>query len=324
MPRITKPINILDSYIISTNVVDSSEQTYASDVTYGLGDLVKTSSTDEHRVWRSVHGITTEWPAGNVGFNPLAEIDPINAPVHWSFVSATNKYKMFDGEQASACINKGSITYTFGNAFPRFNLVSVLGLQNATSVQLAVLNAANIEIYNQTVSTVSNAGVNNMWRWLFWPRRNKKSVLFEDITPLEGNSFTITIMGANDDVDVGCALMVVGNSISFDELAGQTAVDYGASVVHRDFSIRQEDPYTGDYRFKRGPSTKDGEFTFTIPNSMYDLWNEVVADIGPEPFLFTATNQFDSTNLWGIFGKSRPSIDYTSHSRVTVEIRGLI
>lgn len=285
--------------------------------TYGLGDLVKTEDVNEHRIWRSQH-------AANTGNSPLAEIDPIDAPVHWSFVSATNKYSMFDGEQASVCINKGSIVYTFGNGFPRFNLVSVLGLQNAVAVQLVVLSDANIEIYNKTINTVSHAGINNMWRWLFWPRRNKKSILFEEITPLAGNTFTITITGANADTDVGCALMVVGNSISFDAQAGQTTVDYGAAVTHRDFSIRQEDPYTGYYRFKRGPSTKDGEFTFMIPKSMYDLWNEVVADIGPEPFLFTATNQFDSTNLWGIFGKSRPSIDYPNHCRVFTEIKGLI
>jgi hypothetical protein len=321
MPRVTKIIPIKDAYIISTNVADSTEQSHAMDVVYGLGDLVKTDTIDQHRIWRSVHGITGAYPSGNLGFSPLAELD-IDSPVHWSLVSATNRYKVFDNEQSSKAVNSGSMQYVLGNGLGRFNLVSVLGIEGALSVTCRVVDVNNTEIFNETKILTSNAGINNFWRFLFWPRNFRKSVVFTGITPLVGSTITLTVNG-NGDNEVKCGLIVVGNSISFDDSVTENTVDYGASTSVRDFSIREELP-TGDYRFRRGPNTRDGKFTFLIPNELYDLWNETVESIGPEPFLFTATDIYDSTNIFGIFGKADANLDHVKHSRVTVEIKGLI
>lgn len=321
MPRVTKPIGILDANIISTNVVESTEQQYAMDVVYGLGELARTEGVNEHRIWRSVHGVTVNYVNGNKGYNPLAELD-IDNPVHWALVGSTNRYKALDTTQSSQTINTGSVQYVFGNGIPRFNLVSILNISEATSVSCVVLGVDGVEVYSQTKVLMSNAGVTNFWRFLFWPRHSHKSVVFENITPLTGCTVTLTITGANTS-EVGCGLIVIGNSISFDATPGTTTVDYGATTSVRDFSIRDELP-TGDYRFKRGPATRDGKFTFLILKESYDLWNEVVADIGPEPFLFTATNLFDSTTIFGLFGKADASIDHFSHCRVTTEIKGLI
>jgi hypothetical protein len=323
MPKVTIPIPIIDEYIISSNVVESTEAIYSAGTAYSLGSVVRTEGVNEHRLWRSVHGITAEYPLGNKGYSPLAELN-IDKPVHWSFISSTNKYNLFDTIQSTQTKSLGVLQYTLGNGLPRFNLVSVLNISNAISVNLTVLNASNIEIFNETRDMVSIAGINNMWRWLFWPRNTKKSIVFTDLTPLTNSKVIITINGATPDSEVGAGLFVIGNGINFDEQAGITTVDYGATTSVRDFSIRQEDEYTGDYRFKRGLNTVDGKFTFFIQKSLYDLWNETLKNIGANPVLFTATNEYDSTNIFGIFGKSDASIDYPTHCRITTEIRGLV
>jgi hypothetical protein len=323
MPKVTKITPIMDSYILSNNVVESAEQIFNPLTIYGFGELVRTEGVDEHRIWRSVHGITATYPTGNVGYSPLAELN-IDKPVHWSLVSSTNRYSIFDTSQSTQTKNLGSIQYVLGNGLPRFNLISILNITNAKEVICSVKNNANIEIFNETKQMVSNAGINNLWRWLFWPRNSKKSVVFLDLTPLEGCTVTITINGSTPETEVGAGLYVIGNSIGFDERLGVTSVDYGATTSGRDFSIRQEDEFTGDYRFKRGLNTVDGKFTFFIKKELYDLWNETYKSIGPEPFLFTATNLFDSTNIFGIFGKSDASITHPTHCRVDVEIKGLV
>lgn len=321
MPRVTKAFVIKDANIVSCNVLEDDYTLHKLISTYGLGDLVRVVGVDVHLVYRSVHGVTATWPSGNLGFNPLAELD-LHNPIHWSLVDQTNKYRMFDNKVSSRTVNADLITAVL-QGFGNMNTVSLLNITGAATASLEVKKIDGTVIYSQSKAIGSTAGRTNWWAYFFRPLLNKTSVNFNDIPPNTNSIITITLTGPGQNVGIG--MLVIGNGVQFDENAtpGNTTVDYGASTRNRDFSVREE-LSTGDYRFVKGPNSKQGTFTFLISKDYYDLWNNTVADIGAEPFLFTATNMFDSTNIFGIFEDADASIDYPNHCRVNVKIKGLI
>lgn len=311
--RITKPKTILDANIVSCNVPENDYAIYSSIATYNLGDLVIVTGTDIHQIYMSVH-------AANIGNNPLS--DNQSSPAHWSLQGATNKYKMLDSYVSSQTVYADSIQLTLQN-LGQLNTVSLLNTNGKTATVTVTRTTDNAVIYNTTKSLISTAGRDSFWHWFFNPVLNRNNVTFSDIPPSYNSVVAMSIDNVGFNVKLGH--VVVGNGVQFNRFtdAANNSVNYGASVRNRDYSVKTR-LSTGDYYFKQGATAKDGNFTFQIPNSQYDLLITTIADIGSAPALFTATNIFDSTNIYGLLVDAEPVINYPGYSDVNLKIEGLI
>ena len=317
--QITKVIPVKDANIVSSNVPENDYPVHLMTTNYLLGDYVITTGVDEHRVWLAVHGVTATYPLGNIGYNPLAELN-LNAPVHWALQGATNKYKMFDSYVSSTTVQAESLEIVLTN----MGNINTVSLQKCSGkeARLIITKPDLTVVTDITKSLISTAGRSNWWNYFTAPVLNKNTALFNDITPSYNATISITIN--NPGADCALGLLVIGNGIQFNlSERSENSVNRGAGVRNRDFSVKQL-LSTGDYTFKQGETALDGNFEFAFPNSLFDLYVQTVINIGSAPCLITATNIYDATNIYGLIVDSDPRLDYASHTTARLKVEGLI
>lgn len=309
----TVPFAITDANIVSCNVPEDDALPWNSSTVYGLNDLVIVSSTDVHQVWRSVHGVTGTWPAGNVGFNPLSETD-LDNPVHWSLVGATNKYKMFDAYASTQTVFSGDISVVLTN----LGVVNTLALINTecASVRVVVQDVVDGVVYDQTISMVSTSSVGNYWDYYFGQVYLRGFALFEHIPPYLNATITITTTASNGVSKVGW--IVGGYGYYFG-----SGVKYNSQIDSRDYSIKEQLP-TGEYYFAEGAYANTGEFEFDFPNEQFDLLQNLIKRFRARPTLYVAYSAYEYTLFYGKYNASPVVLSYTNHSTCRMKIESLI
>ena len=98
-------VTITDALFVASNVPEDDYAAWAIGATYAINARVIVLST--HSIYQSIAG-------GNVGHDPVADVDPLtNAGTYWLRVSATNRWKAFDQRVSDdARSTLGFVSYT--------------------------------------------------------------------------------------------------------------------------------------------------------------------------------------------------------------------
>lgn len=309
---ITIPFTIKDANIVACNVVENDYPIHSMTTTYGLNDLVITTGVDEHRVWRSVHGVTVDYPSGNIGYSPLAELD-LDNPVHWSLVGATNKYKMIDGYVSSQTINPESITLTVKD-LGIVNTLALIGCEGAYAT-IDVVDSVDGLVYSESVDLVSYSSITSYYTYYFSPVYRKNFAVFENIPPYLNATITLTIFNPSGDAKLGA--FVGGYGTYFGSLK------FGSRVKNKSFSIKQQ-LATGDYFFQKGNVARLGDFQFDFPNEQFDLLQNLLKQLDTVPTLFIAYSEYEYTLFYGIVIDDDTTLSYVLESTCQLKLESLI
>jgi hypothetical protein len=311
MKKITIPFEVKDANIVSLNIPENDYPLHSMTTTYALGDRVVVTGVDVHQVFESVHGITGTYPLGNLGYNPLAELD-LNNPVHWSLVGATNAYKIFDTYTSSQAVYPDVITFQVKN----LGIVNTIGLLNidAATASLVAVNMADVEVYNQTVDLTSYATFTSYYDYYFTPFLRKNVHVFEDIPPIENATFIVSL--------TGIGVIKLGNFVGGYgyEMAG---VNYSSGIRQKDYSIKEQ-LASGEYFFKEGETATVADFYFTLPNEKVDLLQRLIQLGRARPSLYIGSEKYESTILYGIILDAPTTLSYETHSECRMQIESLI
>ncbi|KQT37673.1 hypothetical protein [Methylophilus sp. Leaf414] len=274
------PSTIADANILANSVGEFDYPEWSIAETYGLGDYVMISEVDIHKVYRSVL-------AGNVGHNPLEEAD-INNPVYWSFVGATNGYKMFDDYINTQTLADGLISFTLGgmgqvNTFPLFGLTG-------EALLFEISDEDGTPISSQTVDLISYSSFGSFYDWLFTPFLSTSFVVFENIPPYYNAKFKVTITGAGQ---VGIGAVVPCYGYQFNSVTRESSID------QKDYSLKDE-LTPGIFLFEKGPTVIVGEFEFYFEESKFDLLNNLVRQRAGLPTLVIGNSSYETMTLYGV------------------------
>ena len=149
---IIKPASVTASTLTSSNVAETDYPNWAAG-TYVVGDRV----IYDHRIWEVVAASTTDVPDAGAAA----------VPATWLFVSATNRYKMFDISVGSGTVNSGSINITITPATVA-NAVVLFDV-DGSSAQLIVRDSGSTIVYDETVSLADYSGLNSYFNYYFLP-----------------------------------------------------------------------------------------------------------------------------------------------------------
>lgn len=309
--KITIPFAVKDANIISSNVVENDYSPFSLTATYSLGERVIVTGVDIHQIYQSVHGITGAYPLGNIGNNPLAELD-LNNPVHWSLVGATNAYKMFDTYISSQTVNTDSITFQVKD----LGILNTIGLINIDAAQATLLGLDSLgnTIYNQTKTLTSFITLSSYYDYYFSPFLRKNFCIFEDIPPVKDGVFTITITGVGA-VKLGAFV----GGYAYD----MAAINYSSNVRQKDFSIKQQ-LVSGEYYFAPGEASTIADLYFTLPNGKFDLLQRLIYQLRATPALYIGSTLYESTTLFGIVLDAPSELSYVNDSECRMQIESLI
>lgn len=284
--------------LTSSNVSENDYSAYNAGTSYDTGDRVIVLD-GYHRVYESLED-------SNVGNYP-----PTNL-TKWLDISATNRWKLFDGSVDNLTVNSGSIEIeltpdTLVNAIAFFNL-------SASTVQIIIDSSLEGEVYNEEFDLSNNDGVHD-WYDYFYEPTIKTSDLFITGLPAYGDA-TITITIDNGSDDAYCGQICIGNSINL----GNTLFNSTLSI--NDYSIKSTDDYGNTTLIPR-KYVKSNTFRIYLENITPEYLLRVLADYRAKPAAWAADLNYESTYVFGYYTYLKISLTDKDISFCDLELEGI-
>jgi len=291
--KLITPVEITDSILVSSNVPETDHPAWVSGTTYTVDQRV----IYQHNIYqRLIAGAGTTPPS----------IDTVN----WVFVSATNRWKMFDKKGGSQTDYTSPITVTL--SVPNvINSVALLLLSASTVRVKMIANAATV--YDTTVTLTSY--VSNMWEYFFIPPVKQETVVFTDLPQYANSTLEITITNSSGNAKVGSC--IVGLLQQF----GNT--QYGASVGIQSYSIKQRDSFGNINIISRAYNDK-ARFNVRLLSSETDRLKQVLTSLRDTPVLYIGSELFTSTTVYGFYKDFDIVLTSFPYSDCSIEVEGLV
>lgn len=304
--RLLIPFTVQDANIISTNIPENDFAPWDSGTSYTEGN--KVISTVTHRIYEALQSST--------GVNPDTDTSD---PPFWLDIGATNRFKAFDkkiSDPVTVPDGVNIINYKLGAFGVPSNSVILFGLKGR-EVSLVVVDATDGEVYNEEVSLIDNALVNDGFTYFFQPSRVKSEAIFESIPPYANASYDITLTD-NTATEPELGQIVLGQEFTM----GFTS--YGTSVSIEDFSRKDRDAFGNAILVER-PFAKLVDFDFVINTNEVRRTSILLETVRAIPAVYFAgadTEQFGTT-IYGFFRSFSINLNGPSITNVTLEVEGL-
>jgi len=304
--RVLIPFTFTDSNLISTTIAENDYTQWSSVTSYVVGNRV--ISTTTHRIYEALQASTNVDPTTDT-----------SDPPYWLDIGATNRWKAFDqkiSDPVTVADGVNTIEYTLGAFGIPSNSVTLFGLKGR-SASLVVNDATDGEVYNQEISLIDNALVNDWFTYFFEPARVKSEAIFEGIPPYANAEYDITVEDATD-AEPELGQIVLGQEYEL----GKT--NYGTSVSIEDFSRKERDDFGNAILVER-PFAKLIDFDFIVNTNEVRRTAILLETVRATPAVYYAgpdTERFGTT-VYGFFRNFSINLDGPAISNVTLEVEGL-
>jgi hypothetical protein len=294
--KIIRPTTITDAILTSSTVAETDYAAYNAATTYALGDRVIVT-TGVHKIYESLQ-------AGNVGH-------AVTDDSWWLEISATNRWKVFDGKIADQTSNATSINYVLAPG--AIDAIALLNM-DATSVQITLTDPTYGVVYDQTIDLVSTSNVVDGYTYFFEPIIRRTALALLDIPPYSAASGSITIANTGGTAKVG--EIVLGRQSDIGE------TEYGPSIGIIDYSKKEADTF-GNYIVLERAYSKRISCQLFLLNGKVD---EVVRQLElyrATPLVWVAAEDFSSLIVYGFYKSFDIVIPGPTVSNCSLEIEGL-
>lgn len=312
MLNVLKPIPITtDSpQIVSTNVTDSADATWAIGTTYALAATVKY----DHIRYESLQ-------AANVGHYPNA----VNS-TWWLALAPTNLWACFDSQTSTSTTTSGATLVYRIRPGDVCNSVAVIGITGASSVKLEFFTGpGGTAIYTQTKS-LDNTFISSWYQYFFEPYDVFTDLIFGNLDTPAASGFgayrsgeaQITITKTASASAVTCAGILLGTTVELGE------VQYGASASIVDYSIKETDTFGVTTLVQRN-FAKRANYTLMIENAQLRRVHSTLAALRATPCVWVASTDYALSPLtvFGFYKDFSMQVAYHNYSTATIEVEGL-
>lgn len=297
--KVVKPIPITDAILHATDVAEADYPVYSPSTHYALGDRVIMTTT--HKIYQSLEN-------ANLGHQP--DISPLN----WAEVSATNRWKMFDGSSTTATTFTTSAYYEFDPG-QTYNSLSLLNIAGVSSVRIRMTDPAFGLVYDQTVPVNSIVSESSWYTWFFELRTQVTQVIKLDL-PTYPNARLRVDLYSSGTGSVGVMLFGRVQSIGL-------GVQQGARLGIQDFSRKERNEW-GDIELVQRAFAKRLNIDTYIENQHLDYTYSLLATLRATPCLWVAEQNYSSLVVYGFFNNFELNIAYPLHSDCSIDIEGLV
>lgn len=240
---------------------------------------------------------------------------PAANPTVWLDSGATNRWKMFDQSVQSQTSNVASIDVDIALTA----LIDSVALINisATSVQVVLTDAIEGIVYNETVDTVSTAGVYDMYTFFFEPISRTSEIIFTNIPPYLNAVLSVTLTDISGGT-VLCGECIAGQALQI----GDTEV--GVKVGITDYSIKQRDAF-GNFIIVERAFSRRANFTVVVESNIVDQLVAIFEQYRATPIVYVGTASYGSTLVYGFYKSFDIDIGYADGTSVcSLDIEGLV
>lgn len=297
---IIKPSAVSEATLTASNVAETDYAAWTAG-TYSLG----TRRIYDHKIYEVVAATTEARP----------DIGAAAVPASWLFVSATNRYKMFDTSVGSGTTNAGSISVTVTPANVS-NSVVLFDVDGAAA-QLIVRDSSGTIVYNRTVALTDYSGITSYFNYYFLPLGDTGAteVAFIDIANYSGASFQL-IISAGAGIAT-CGEMIIGQKSIL------AVTNFGTSVSIKDYSVKLIDDF-GNVSITQRPYSKRADYDVTVETSQVGQFSKFLASIRSIPAVYIGDPTRSETIVLGYYRDFSVVLSNPSISECSMSVEGLI
>lgn len=292
--NVVKPITITSSNLTASNVPETDYPTWVVGTTYALDAYV----IYQNKIYKSMQ-------ASNTGHYPISSVG------WWSYVSATNRYKMFDLYNSTKTTNPTTITFSVSLS-SIVTHVAFLGVV-ADSIRVKMTDATDGVVFDNTYSMVSQSNVLTIYDYFFADILNKTTLIVDGFPSYSVTTLDVTITATGT---AECATCIIGKATTL----GCTV--YGAGVGIVDYSRKVADDF-GGYTIVERAFSKRGSFNIVTDSGGTDYLYDFLSSIRAQPSLFIGSDRYANTIIFGFFKDFTINLQNPVKSDITIEIEGL-
>lgn len=296
---IIKPDTITPAKLTSTNVPETDYAAWAAG-TYSTGNRV----IYDHKIWEAIATTTAQPDVG-------AEANPPT----WLFVSATNRYRMFDQTVGSGTSNSGSIDVTITPDTP-YNAIVLFGVEAAT-VQLIIEDSTSAVVYDETITLADYSNVTTFYTYFFapLPLQEQSEIAFLDIPYYANATYNLII-------DAGAGTATCTEAV----LGIQTALavtNFGTTVGIKDYSVKNTDAF-GNVTIVQRPFSKRAEYDLTVETQEVSVFTRFLSSVRATPAVYIGDPNRSETIVFGYYRDFSVVLSNPSISSCSLTVEGLI
>jgi len=267
------------------------------------GDQVQISTPNIHKIYEALENVTG-------GSAP--NVDVLSASPKWLEVSATNRWKAFDGKIGSQASRATSITYSITLSADD-DSIALMNL-SALSVALTITKDA-VVVYSETISLNNTEIVYDWWTYFFEDFLITSDVIRTNFpSDIVGATLDIVIAYTGGTAKVG--EIVIGSKTSL----GITKPGIIASI--NDYSTKQVDDF-GNYSILERAYSRKLSCDLFINNTEIDSIYDFLTTYRATPLVWIASELYSSTFVYGYYKDFSIVMPYPNHSECSIEIEGL-
>jgi hypothetical protein len=297
---IIKPVPVTSSNLTASNVPENDFPAWTAG-TYTLG----TRRIYANKIYEVIASSTTDRPdIGAAALNPT-----------WLFVSATNRYKMFDVSVGSGTVNAGTVDVTVTP--PAVCNAVVLFEVDGSSAQLIVRDAGNTIRYNETRSLADFSAINGYFNYFFAPitETGASEVAFLNIPNYSGASFQLIVDAGGGNAS--CGEMVIGQQTAL------AVTNFGTSVGIKDYSVKNIDDF-GNVTIIQRAYSKRADYDVTVETSDVSAFTRFLASVRTTPVVYIGDEARSETIVLGYYRDFSIVLSGPSISECSLSVEGLI
>lgn len=297
--KIVAPISIADENLVSSSVLEDDFPEWSATTNYALG--VRVIRAARHEIYeRLIAGTTSTVP----------ELDKIN----WVYVSKTNRWKMFDQGNSSSTTSSTTLSVIL-RPLRLINSIAALNVVGST-IRFRVEHPDFGTVYDQTRALDGRISEPTWFNYFYDPLSFFSQFIALGISTYSNTvTIYIDVTPLNGVASIGTFLM--GSAAGYGD-----GVSYGARVGIIDYSRKETDAF-GETLLVQRAFSKRAEFEVWMDAAQTDSLVAKLTSIRATPTLFVATDQYESTTVYGIYKDFDIVLSYPDKNVMSIQLEGL-
>lgn len=252
--RILSPYEVVDPYLIDSNIPEDDYASWAPGTTYAENDTVILG----HRIYQAVQS--------NTGQDPSLDTND----TYWVDMGATNRWRAFDHRLGSSVSGVGGKVYYKVLLQNTLNSIALFGV-DSTSIQIKVSSQDGSIIYSDNTYVLAyRDDVVNAWSYVYNEFSYKSILILNNLTLPAGAYVEFTARTNVGNPSIGEIFLgrelVLGDVLS------------GSKLGVVDYSLKERDDWGGVYLVKR-PVTRTVTFSFACLLSEAERVQQIIEKI---------------------------------------------
>lgn len=293
---IIRPTAIGPAQLMSSNIMESDHPAYSAGATYASGDRIIYA----HSIYESIQN-------ANVGHTPPAVL---KSDAWWSYISADNRWAMFDDKVGSQSSHVDSIQITLSPG--EINSIALLKL-DATDIHIE-LSVDGQVLYTHSFD-LSTSYITDYFAYFFEPVTYKKSFITLDLPIYTDCTVAVSINNYNGVAK--CGHCVFGLSAYLGKLT------WGGQFSGKTYSTIEFDQF-GEYNFVQRANAKKMTCKIDLQSSDVDDLDSLLSNYFGVPLVFYGSDLFTVSLIYGIFQDYDIVTDNLASSTCNLSIQGFI